>query len=182
METEKVSEEKSSLTAVEEVPAKSYRDPTLSRTAPSTIAAVLAMDQLGVPRTEIARREKISTSTLYEILKRGDHMNPAIVESVKKNMAAHYWVTGERSLQHITDDKLEKASANALMWIAGVSTDKALLLEGKPTSRVEHMSAEDTQAADKIRALEDELGGWKDGTTINVVGDLVGTDDASPTT
>jgi hypothetical protein len=158
-----------------------YRHSTLARTSPSKIAAVLAMDQLGIPRAEIARREKMGKDTLYVALKQGQHVDQRIVEQVKKNIAAHFWVSAERSLQHITDDKLEKASANALMWTAGVATDKALLLEGKPTQRIEYQGTEDRDAAARIEELEAELDGWKDGSVMNVEGSLEGEGVPSPT-
>ena len=159
-----------------EPPKKTWRDPTLRDTPPSKIAAVLAMDALGVPRSEIARREKMSTSTLYAIIKQGDHIDPAIVERVKQRFASHWWITGERALQGITKEKVDAASASQLGILAAVSTDKALLLEGKPTSRIEYQSTDDRDAADRIKALEGELEGWKDGRTLNVEGTLEGAD------
>lgn len=159
-----------------------WRTPSLSRTPPSKIAAVLAMDALGVPREAIARSEGMGKSTVYEIIKQGDHIDPAIVERVKRRYAAHWWITGERALQGITPEKIEAANASQLGILAAVSTDKALLLEGKPTSRVEYMSAEDAAQAERIKALEDELEGWKDGSTVNVVGTTEGTEGESPST
>lgn len=159
----------------------SYARRTLTDTPPSKVASVLAMDQMGVPRNEIARREHMGKATVYAILKQGDHMDQAIVERVKKNLAAHFMVTAERSLQHITDEKLEKATANALMWTAGVATDKALLLDGKPTSRVEFQSAADQEMAAQVEALQAELDSWKDGTTVNVEGSLGGTEGQAST-
>lgn len=123
----------------------------------------------------------MSTASVYAILKQGVHIDPAIVEGVKKRFAAHWWITGERALQGITDDKIKAASASQLGILAAVATDKASLLEGKPTSRVEFQSVEDREAADRIAGLEAELEGWKEGTTVNVVGDLGGATPQPPT-
>jgi hypothetical protein len=160
--------------------ANPYADRTLADVPPSKVASVLAMDQLGLSKVEMAAREKISRTTVYAILKQGDHLNPEVTEQVKKHLAAHYWVSAERSLQHITDEKLQKASANALMWTAGVATDKALLLEGKPTARVEFKAAVDPELEAQLSAVQAELDGWKDGA-VDVVGVLEGGSVESPT-
>src|SRR6185436_8156683 len=104
----------------------------------------------------------------------------AIVERVKKHLSAHFWISAERSLQNITDSKLEKASANALMWTAGVATDKALLLEGKPTARVE-VVAGDQELNSEIARLEGELAGWKSGQILNAEGSMEGDAPQGPT-
>lgn len=162
-------------------PVDGYRVPSLARTPPSKIAAVLAMDQLGVPREAIARQEGMGKSTVYQIIKQGDQMDPAIVERVKRHFAAHWWITGERALQGITPEKIEAANASQLGILAAVATDKALLLEGKPTARIEYQSAADQEMASQVEALQAELEGWKTGQTINVEGTLGGTEGQAST-
>lgn len=149
---------------------------TGSRLPPSKIGAALAMYQMGVPITEIAAREHMSKNTISSLVKQGDQTNPAIVDRVKKYLASHFYITAERSLQAITDEKLEKAGVSALAMVAGISTDKGLLLEGKPTARVEFKGSKDDALEDEINALEAEVEGWRDGTIRNAepLGGVVG--------
>jgi plasmid maintenance system antidote protein VapI len=165
------------------VEQKSYRVPTGAHTPLATKAAVIAMDSLGASQTKIAQELEISRQTVAALLKNGDHTSPAIVERIKREMEGRFWVTAARATDAITDEKLQAASALQLGTLAAIGTDKALLLSGKPTVRIEHTSVEDQEAAAKIEALTAELESWKDGTTLNaeMVGDMGGTGDAPPT-
>ena len=114
------------------------------------------------------------------MLKHGDFTDPRIVERVKREMEARFWVTGARANDAITDEKLAAASALQLMTVQAIATDKALLLSGKPTARIEHMSVADTEAAAKIEELQTALDGWKD-DAVDVVGEVVDTQGPSST-
>lgn len=146
-------------------------------------ASIVALDSLGATKTKIAQEVGVSRNTVSAVLKNGDHTDPRIVERVKKEMAGHFWVTASRAASAITPEKLEAASALQLATVAAIGTDKALLLDGKPTVRIEHQSTGDAEAASKIEELEAQLAGWKDGTTINaeMVDTVVDTEGASPT-
>lgn len=162
----------------EAVVHRSYRVPNGANTPLATKAAVIAMDSLGASQTKIAQELEISRQTVAALLKSGDHTNPVIVERIKREMEGRMWITAARAQEAITDDKLAAASALQLMTVSAIGTDKALLLSGRPTVRIEHQTVEDAEAARKIEELTAQLDGWKDGTTINadaVVGDVVDT-------
>ena len=129
---------------------------------------MLALDALGTSKADICRQVGKSFNTITAVLKNTDHTDPRIVERVKREMAAQFWVTGHRALNNVTEEKLENSSAFQLVGMAGLATDKALLLEGKPTARIEHVNLSDAEAASKIEELQATLDGWKDGTIINV--------------
>lgn len=133
------------------------------------------MDSLGVPKVKIAEEVGISKNTVRGVLLNADHTDPRIVDRVKREMAGHFWMTGNRALNGITPEKIEAASALQLATVAAISTDKALLLDGKPTVRVEFTGQDDTAMAQQIEALTSELDGWKTGQTINVEGEMVDT-------
>lgn len=145
----------------------SYRTPNGANTPLATKVAIIALDSLGASQTKIAEELEIGRSTVRALLKRDDYTDPRIVDRVKKEMESRFWVTGARANEAITDEKLNAASALQLMTVQAIATDKALLLSGKPTVRVEHQTVADQEAAQKIEELQATLDGWKDGTIIN---------------
>src|SRR3990167_3028182 len=165
----------------ETVSRPSYRLPNGANTQLATKAAIIALDSLGASQTKIAAELEIGRSTVRALLKRDDYTDPRIVDRIKREMEARFWVTGARANEAITDEKLNAASALQLMTVQAIATDKALLLSGKPTVRIEHQTVADQEAATKIEELQAALDGWKDGSTINVVGEVVGSDDPSST-
>lgn len=162
-----------------------YRLPTGANLNIGQRATIEAMHSLGIPKTKIAEEVGVSRTTVLGTLRNADHTDPRIVERVKKEMASHFWMTGNRALNGITEEKVAASSALQLATVAAISTDKALLLDGKPTVRIEFQGQADQALGEQIERMQAELDGWKDGTTINapdaVVGDLVAPESVSPT-
>ncbi len=156
--------------------------PTGANTTLQTKAAVLALDALGESKAKIAQALEIGRNTVTALLKNGDHTDPRIVDRVKREMAGRFWVTAARAQEAITDEKLNAASALQLATVAAIGTDKALLLDGKPTARLELVGVKDEEAQRQIAELEAQLEGWKEGTTLNAVGEMVDPDGQAPTT
>jgi hypothetical protein len=153
---------------LESIKKKSKRF-TGDRIAPARAYAIRALVDSGFPIEEIARREHLSKNTVYAI-KKDDRFDPQRVERIKGNLSAHFYDTAHRSLEGVTDEKIEKSSGLQLVTMAAISTDKARLIEGKATARTEYMSAEDQSVQDEIARLEGELTQWKDGDIVNAVG------------
>lgn len=159
----------------------SYNVSTGSSLNTAERATILALDSLGVPKGKIADEVGHCRNTVNAVLKRGDFTDPRIVDRVKREMEARFWVGAARAQDAITDEKLEAASALQLMTVAAIGTDKALLLSGRPTVRVEFTGQDDTAMNERIEALSSELEGWKTGQTINVEGEVVDTQAPSST-
>jgi hypothetical protein len=159
--------------------AKHYREPNGKNTPPSKIAAVLALSSLGMSQNAIAKVEKMSPQTVAVLVKQGDQHNPALVERIKKSLAAHWYVTAERGLQHITDDKLENSSAAQLAVISSIATEKALLADGKATARMEFVGMADQALQEEIMALESQVAAMKKNAITVDAGTQLGTQDVA---
>ena len=116
-------------------------------TPPEIVAEVQARYDAGEPVRSIARDLGLSPSgaTATILGQRRDAGTPERVSRVllaaKAEELSQRWLgKGHLALDHITEDKLGKASAAALATVAGIATDKYLILSGQPTSRVEHTS------------------------------------------
>jgi len=57
---------------------------------------------------------------------------------VRAGLAGKFKQTAHRALDALTDEKFAQASAKDLALVAGISTDKAELLEGRATQVTEH--------------------------------------------
>jgi len=78
-------------------------------------------------------------------------------------MAEEIWNLAIRMYDHITDEKLRKTSAAKLMMTAAIAIDKALLLDGEATERLEVKSeAELDRQLKELEVAERELKkAWK---------------------
>ena len=139
---------------------------TGTRMSSAKAYAIRALVDAGFSKRKIAEKEHISVNTVNAI-KNSDRFDPQRVDRIKANLSAHFYDTVNRSLETITQEKLDKSSALQLMTVAAIGTDKARLIEGKATSRTEYMSVEDKAVQDEIARLEVELGKWQDGDILN---------------
>jgi hypothetical protein len=130
---------------------------TGERLSPVRAYGIRALVEAGVSQREIARKEHVSTNTVQAI-KYSDRFDANRVEAIKKNLSASWYTTAGRSLERITDQKLDQSSAAQLAVISAVATDKARLIEGKATSRTEYADKSDLEIQAEIKKLEDELG------------------------
>lgn len=111
----------------------------------------------------IAVRNQLHPDTVKAIIEdsRVAVLKPDQLDILKASMIGSWHLTGKRALSAITDDKLEQASALQLATVAGISTDKARLMEDKSTSNVshrgviEHIDGDREQLMNKLQALGD---------------------------
>lgn len=157
------------------VAKKKYRYPTGARLGRMAIMTIKAMSKMGYSRNEIARAEKVSVNTVTGVLSRMSEYPSDLVELVKKTASSAYWVNARRSMDFIDDEKLAKSSAVQLATVSAIMVDKALLLDGKPTSRTEHVSASDPELEKQIEALETQLNTFKGVKTVYNVSDNTST-------
>ena len=128
--------------------------------------AIKALLESGKSERQIAKLTKNSRTTIRAINKRVD-LDPQLVDRIKVGLAGKLYHTADRSIDAITDDKLEKSTAVQAMTTAAIAIDKARLIEGKATSRTEYVDASDQEINDEIARIEGELQHWKDGDIVN---------------
>lgn len=119
---------------------------------------IKALKEMGHSDTEIATRLKGKVSrTSIHFLSKAEIYNPEVVERIKKYAASHWWLIKHNALMAITPEKLEESSALQLATIAGISTEKARLIEGDSTSNVHLINQTDQELENDITRLEYEL-------------------------
>ena len=127
--------------------------------------AIKSQIDLGVPPIKIAAIERISTSTVYNVVKNKrleilkndelDHLKSAMISKTYSNAltAQHY----------INDDKLEKATFVQLMVGSKIGIEMARLMEERSTANVniksvnQLISDEYQSLSEKIASLDSKL-------------------------
>ncbi len=116
-------------------------------------AAILTVyDACGQNLHETARRTGVHPGTLWEWVQ--GRVTPAITamrEGGREVLAQRFEEIALKAIGLIPE-KMDKANARDLTWIAGVSTDKMLLLRNQPTQITEERLSED-QAQERIALL-----------------------------
>lgn len=129
--------------------------------------AILARLEAGDRPSEVARREKVSLTTVNAI--RNDPflrelVDIKAVEKTKEIMSAKFYLASDRLLDEaMRPEKLAKLRTTEGMMAAGIAVDKARLLEGKSTENVSirgvvgHLQAQLSDAALLRRQLLDSM-------------------------
>lgn len=137
---------------------KAYRKHTGKHISNGVKASIIALERGNVSHAEIQRRLHVSPSTIQAVLTaQASFRDEKTVEAVRKGIKNFWWVTAQRGLESITDEKLSKSSALQLGTLAAMATDKARLSEGLPTVRIEYAGQEDEALQARIAQLEGEL-------------------------
>lgn len=89
--------------------------------------------------TAIARKVGCSPQNVLRVLKRFNVNSESDLRDFQQYRAEAYDSIVMRSLESITPKKLEKASAPALMMVAGTAEDKSRLIRGQPTGLDVHV-------------------------------------------
>ena len=86
---------------------------------------------------EIANENGISVSTAYQYCN-DDKLKTKLTtaEHIKKALSADLYITAQRSLDAITDDRLQKVNAYQNAIITATCIDKARLIEGQSTHNI----------------------------------------------
>ena len=129
---------------------------TLTRLPIAQQHAIKALLEIGKSERQTAKLAGVSRATVQAI-KNCASLDLEQVGRIKEGLAAKFYGTVDRSLDSITDIKLKASSAQQLMMVAAIGTDKARLIEGKATSRTEFVDATDQAIQEEIGALEKEL-------------------------
>jgi hypothetical protein len=131
--------------------------------------AIKALLSTGKSERQTALLSGVSRASVHAVDKRKD-LDPEVVNRIKAGLASKLYDVADRSLDHITDDKMGKSTSVQLMTTAAIGIDKARLIEGKTTSRTEYVNASDQAINDEIARLEGELGKWERGEVVNAEG------------
>lgn len=128
--------------------------------------AIKALLETGKSERSTAKLSGVSRETVRAV-NQCQTLDPQRVDRIKKGLSAKFYDVADRSLDHISDDKLKNAQPSQLIMTAGIATDKARLIEGKATTRTEYVDASDKEINDEIERLEGELGKWERGEIAN---------------
>ena len=131
--------------------------------------AIKALLETGASERKTARLSGVSRETVRAV-KECKTLDPERVDRIKKGLSAKFYDVADRSLDHISDEKLKGAQPSQLIMTAGIATDKARLIEGKATTRTEFVDASDQEINDEIAKLEGELAKWHNGELVNTEG------------
>jgi len=121
---------------------------------------ILAIE--GLSERTIAKRLSISKNAVYTIKRETDNLDQ--LRAIKKRkMAESLWNLAIEAKEHITKQKLNKSSAAKLVIVLATLIDKALLLVGDVTDRLEVKTvAEIDQQLKELEVAERELKkAWK---------------------
>ena len=128
--------------------------------------AIKALLESGTSERKAATLSGVSRETVRAVQK-CKSLDPERVDKIKRSLAGKFYDVTDRSLDHITDEKLEKSSSVQLATTAAIALDKARLIEGKATARTEYLDASDQAINDEIARLEGELARWESGEIVN---------------
>ncbi len=131
---------------------------TLKNLPIATQLGIKALLESGYSVNKVAKMAKVCEMTVRAV-KKLETLDLDRVTRIKKNLGNKFYATADRALDHVTDTKLKDASAPQLMMTAGIALDKARLIEGKATSRVEFQDADDKDLEAEIAALEAQIKG-----------------------
>lgn len=131
--------------------------------------AIRALLETGKSERSTAKLSGVSRETVRAV-KEARNLDPQAVDRIKRGLAGKFYDVTDRSLDHITNEKLKSSSSVQLATTAAIALDKARLIEGKATARTEYVDASDKEINDEITRLEGELGRWERGEVVNAEG------------
>ena len=120
----------------------------------------------GMSYSQIRARCDISPATISAIRK-SEKFDPERVNRIKEGLATKLYTKVDLALDSITEDKLKMASAQQAMMTAAIGIDKARLIEGQVTSRLEFVNASDKELAGQIADLSAQLERLQSGQIID---------------
>ena len=118
--------------------------------------AIRAMAESGASYKEMREATGAANETILAI-KRADSFDPERVKRLKEGLAAKFYDKIDQSLDAITPEKLVTATAQQNMMVAAIGLDKARLIDGDPTARVEFVNSSDRELAGQIAELTANL-------------------------
>jgi hypothetical protein len=104
----------------------------------------------------IAKKFNIANSSVHRIKKEIDGLE-SLRENKKQEIINKLWEIVLSALNSITDEKIKKMSAYQIMLTAAVAADKAQLLSGEATERLELSQSEIDRKLNELEIAEKEL-------------------------
>jgi DNA-binding transcriptional MerR regulator len=129
-------------------------------------AEIKALLEQGYSLKKISQMAKCSLETVIAV-KRSNKFDRAIVDAIKDKISGKFYRVADAAVDAITPEKLENATPVQLITTAGIAIDKARLIDGDSTARVEFVGVNDAALEEEIMQLQTELDGWKQGSTVN---------------
>ena len=110
----------------------------------------------------IAKALSISNSEVHRIKKETDNLEQ-LRANKKRKMAESLWDLAIKAREQLTEQKLKDSSAARLVIVLATLIDKALLLTGEATGRIEVKTEKElTKELSELQAAEKELQeAWK---------------------
>ena len=118
--------------------------------------AIKGLLAAGMGYQQISDELGVSERTISAI-KKSEKLDPDRVKRIKDALPAKIYEKIDLSLESITPDKLEKATAHQAIMVAAIGIDKARLIEGQATSRMEFVNTTDRELAGQIAELSAKL-------------------------
>ena len=131
----------------------------------------MALLEQGRTIGRVAKEMGVSRQVVKSVKAQPERWDRALVDAIKNKLAGKFYRIANRSIDAITDSKLQSASAAQLILVSATATDKARLIEGQATQRVAYESVADRELQDEIAKLEGELEALK-GSAIEVEGSI----------
>ena len=128
--------------------------------------SIKALSAAGLSNREIARREKVSSSTVGAILldKELDELEPQIIEKTAKMLGSRFVVLADRSITKAQEEKrLNRMSSYQLAGIAGLAFARHRVAAGLSTENlsvrgvVEHLTSEESELRKRRLDIEERL-------------------------
>ena len=131
---------------------------TLERIPHDKQVAVYALHNSGYSYPKISKALDISCPTVGYILKQIP-ADLGEVDRYKKQLIAYQYSVSQRSINRITDEKLDQMNALQLMTINAIGIDKADMMQGnqRPTFNIVTVVNETKQALESLRSLKASL-------------------------
>lgn len=104
----------------------------------------------------ISKALNISNTGVWQIRKEVDNYEE-LRTSKKEEIIKKLWDIAKNALEHITDEKLKKSHAYQVMMISAIAIDKAQLLSGGATERLELSRVEIDRKLNELEVAEREL-------------------------
>lgn len=120
--------------------------------------AIKSLLSIGKSGYSISKETGISQATIGLIRKDPTILPQHQVDAIKKGLTGNLYNTAHRAIETIDQEKLNQASALQLATVAGITIEKARLMENQSTSNVSMISAY-TTITDSLNSLSNKYFG-----------------------
>ena len=121
---------------------------------------IKALADMGYKQRDIQKLTRSCSNTVVQAKREPrEKMVPELIQRIKEGIVGKFYQSADLSLENIINnpDKLKRAGVSALAMAAGICVDKARLIEGSSTQRIEIHSTQEQSVLDKLAELQREL-------------------------